>query len=47
VLVRVVVPLKLNAEQRKLMEQLAKTLPAAEIREKDRTLFDRMKDILG
>jgi molecular chaperone DnaJ len=47
VLVRVVVPHKLNAEQRKLFEQLGKTLPAAEIREKDRTLFDRMKDILG
>jgi molecular chaperone DnaJ len=47
VLVRVVVPHRLSAEQRKLMEQLAKTLPAAEIREKDRTLFDRMKDILG
>ena len=47
VLVRVVVPHKLSAEQRKLMEQLAKTLPAAEIRDKDRTLFDRMKDILG
>lgn len=47
VLVRVVVPHKLNAEQRKLMEQLARTLPAAELREKDRTLFDRMKDILS
>jgi molecular chaperone DnaJ len=47
VLVRVVVPHKLNAEQKKLMEQLAKTLPAPEIREKDRSLFDRMKDILG
>ena len=47
VLVRVVVPHRLSAEQRKLMEQLAKTLPVAELREKDRTLFDRMKDILG
>jgi molecular chaperone DnaJ len=47
VLIRVVVPHKLNSEQKKLMEQLAKSLPAAEIRDKDRTLFDRMKDLLG
>jgi molecular chaperone DnaJ len=47
VLVRVVVPRKLSGEQKKLMEQLAKTLPEAELSEKDRSLFDRMKDMLG
>jgi molecular chaperone DnaJ len=47
VLLRVVVPTKLNAEQRRLMEQLAKTLPVPDLKDKDRTLFDRMKDILG
>ena len=47
VLVRVVVPTKLTAEQRKLIEQLAKTLPVPEIEEKDRSFLDKMKDILG
>jgi len=47
VVVRVVVPHKLNAEQKKAFEQLGKILPPAEIKEKDRTLFDRMKDILS
>ena len=47
VVIRVVVPHKLNPEQRKAFEQLAKSLPPAEIREKDRTIFDRMRDILS
>jgi molecular chaperone DnaJ len=45
--VRVVTPTKLTAEQRKLLEQLGKTLPAPEIREKDRSIFEKVKDILG
>ena len=47
VLVRVVVPTKLNAEQKRQFEQLGKTLPIPDLKDKDRTLFDRMKDILG
>jgi molecular chaperone DnaJ len=47
VTVHVVVPTKLNAEQRRLMEQLARTLPVPEIREKDRSIFDKMKDMIG
>ena len=47
VTVRVVVPTKLTPEQRGLLEQLAQTLPPPEIKERDRTLFDRMKDMLG
>ena len=48
VLVRVVVPGKLTADQRRLLEQLGKTLPAPSLKNVgDRTLFDRMKDILG
>jgi molecular chaperone DnaJ len=47
VAVRVIVPNKLNAEQRRLLEQLAKTLPTPDLKAKDRSLFDRMKDILG
>jgi len=45
--VRVVVPTKLTAEQRRLMEQLDKTLPVPDPQEKDRSILDRMKDILG
>jgi molecular chaperone DnaJ len=47
--VRVVVPTRLSSEQRKLLEQLAKTLPVPETRpkEKDKTILDRMKDILS
>jgi molecular chaperone DnaJ len=45
--VRVVVPTKLNAEQRRLLEQLAKTLPQPELQDKDRSFLGRMKDILG
>jgi molecular chaperone DnaJ len=47
VIVHVVVPSKLNAEQRRLLEQLGKTLPIPELRERDRSIFDRMRDILG
>jgi molecular chaperone DnaJ len=47
VLLRVVVPTRLNAEQKKLFEQLGRTLPVPDIKDKDKTLFDRMKDILG
>src|SRR5262245_33281312 len=44
---RVVIPHKLSAEQRKLIEQLSKTLPIPEIKAKDKSFFGRMKDILG
>jgi molecular chaperone DnaJ len=49
VTVRVVVPSRLSSEQRKLVEQLGKTLPVPEARskDKDKTILDRMKDILG
>jgi molecular chaperone DnaJ len=47
VIVRVVVPTKLTAEQRRLMEQLGRTLPAPELKERDRSILDRMRDILG
>jgi molecular chaperone DnaJ len=47
VAVRVVVPTKLSAAQKKLLEQLAETLPAPEIDAKDRSFFDKMKDILS
>ncbi len=47
VLVRVVVPRHLTAEQRKLFEQLAKTLPIPDLKDKDKSLLDRMKDLLG
>jgi molecular chaperone DnaJ len=47
VLVRVVVPKRLTSEQRKLFEQLAKTLPVPDLADKDRSLLDRMKDFLS
>jgi molecular chaperone DnaJ len=47
VLVRVVVPRHLSAEQRKLFEQLARTLPVPDLKDKDKSLLDRMKDLLG
>ena len=47
VLVRVVVPKHLTGEQRKLFEQLAKTLPVPDFKDKDKSLLDRMKDLLG
>ncbi len=45
--VRVVVPTRLNAEQRKLLEQLARTLPSPDLQEKDKSFFGKVKDILG
>jgi molecular chaperone DnaJ len=47
VVVRVVTPTRLSGEQKKLLEQLAKVLPVPEITEKDRSILDRMKDILS
>jgi molecular chaperone DnaJ len=48
VLVRVVVPTHLNSTQRKLMEELAETLPVPDIEDKgEKSLFERMKDIFG
>jgi molecular chaperone DnaJ len=50
VAVRVVVPTKLTAEQRKLLEQLGKTLPRLEPTrgEKDgKSIFERIRDLLG
>ena len=46
-IVRVVVPTRLTAEQRKLLEQLAKTLPVPEVKDKERSFLDRLKDVLG
>jgi molecular chaperone DnaJ len=42
VLLRVVTPTRLTAEQKKLIEQLAKLLPVPVISEKDRSILDRM-----
>lgn len=47
VLVHVVVPKRLSSEQRKLFEQLAKTLPVPAIEDEEKTLLDRMKDLLS
>jgi molecular chaperone DnaJ len=47
VTIRVVVPTKLTAEQRKLIEQLGKSLPSPEEQEKDRSFLGKVKDILG
>jgi molecular chaperone DnaJ len=47
VLVRVVVPKQLTPEQRKLFEHLAKTLPVPDLKDKDKSLLDRMRDLLG
>ena len=47
VTVRVIVPTKLSSEQRKLLDQLAKTLPKLEIKAKDKSIFDRISDLLG
>ena len=48
VTVRVAVPARLNAEQRKAVEQLAKILPVPVPGEKDeRSVLEKMKDILG
>ncbi len=45
--IRVVTPTRLDGEQKKLMEQLGKVLPVPEIAEKDKSILDRMKDILS
>jgi hypothetical protein len=42
-----VVPRHLTSEQRKLFEQLAKTLPLPDVKDKDKSLLDRMKDLIG
>jgi molecular chaperone DnaJ len=47
VTVRLVTPTKLTAAQRRLIEELSRTLPEPEIREKDRSILDKVKDILG
>jgi molecular chaperone DnaJ len=45
---RVMVPTRLNAEQRKLLEQLGKTLPRLDVKDKDkdRSIFERIRDLL-
>ncbi len=45
--VRVVVPTKLTSEQRKLFEQLAKTLPVPETGTKEKGFFSKVKDMLS
>ena len=47
VIVRVVVPHKLTGEQKKLMEQLGRTLPVPDVKDKERSFLDRLKDVLG
>jgi molecular chaperone DnaJ len=48
VAVRVVVPTRLTPEQRRAVEQLGKVVPPPAIEEKDdRSVFEKMKDILG
>ena len=53
VTVRVVTPKKLTREQKKLLEQLADSLPKEQfkptplVHQDDKGLFDRVKDIFG
>jgi molecular chaperone DnaJ len=47
VTVRVVVPTRLNAEQRRLLGELAKTLPVPELPTRDRSFVEKVKDILS
>lgn len=47
VVVRVIVPARLTAEQRKLLEQLGRTLPTLEVKDKDKSIFARIRDLLG
>jgi molecular chaperone DnaJ len=47
VTVRVVIPTRLSPDQRKLFEQLGKTLPTVDSGAKDKSLLDRIKDALG
>jgi hypothetical protein len=43
-----VTPKRLSSEQRKLFEQLAKTLPVPDVEDEgDKSLLDRMKDLLS
>jgi hypothetical protein len=44
---RLVVQKRLTSEQRKLFEQLGKTLPVPDVADADRSLLERMKDLLG
>ena len=47
VLVRVEVPTRLSSDQRKLVQELAETLPIPDLESKEKSLFERMKDIFG
>src|SRR5260221_6188996 len=47
VTVPVDVPTKLTGEQRKMIDQLGKSLPSPEEQEKDRSFLGKVKDILG
>ena len=47
VLVRVSIPTRLTPEQRELMEKLAETLPVPDIQDKEKSLFERMKEFFG
>ena len=45
---RVVVPTRLSSEQRKLLEQLHKTLPVPDLKDgKDKSFFQKVKELLG
>lgn len=46
VIVNVEVPARLNAEQRKLFEQLAQTL-GSDVRPQERSFLDKLKEVLG
>jgi hypothetical protein len=41
------VPTRLTAEQRKMMEQLSRTLPVPDVHDKEKSFFGKVKDILG
>jgi len=47
VLIRVSVPTRLTSEQRELMEKLAETLPIPDVGDKEKSLFERMRDVFG
>ncbi|HET7295071.1 MAG TPA: molecular chaperone DnaJ [Vicinamibacteria bacterium] len=48
VAVRVVVPTRLTADQRKLLEQLGKTLSVPDAsKDKDKSFFEKVRDLLG
>lgn len=46
VVVNVEIPVRLNAEQRRLFEELAKTL-GSEVKPQERGFFDRLREVLG